>query len=119
MNEPLFFAMFITLMAMVFVWFGLCIWVFRRLEHQHPEKYTDMGRPSLFLRNNIQNNWLFLRFLWKSEFDSLSDSSLSRACNFMKIFFVVYCLLFFSMLFLFSFPSSSLGMPLSPKLQLR
>ncbi len=60
-----------------------------------------MERPSLFLRNNIQNNLLFLRFLWKSEYNSLNDQSLSRTCNFMKIFLAVYCLLFISLLLFF------------------
>ena len=101
MNEPLYFAMFVVLGFMVFIWFGLCIWVFRRLESQHPQKYVDLGSPSLFLRINIQNDWRFLRFLWKSEYNSLNDPSLSRTCNFMKIFFVVYCLLMLSRLFQF------------------
>jgi hypothetical protein len=101
MSEPLYFAMFMVLMFMVVVGFGLNIWVFRRLESQHPQKYVDMGRPSLFLRNNIENNWRFLRFLWKSEYNSLNDPLLRRTCNFMKIFMGVYFLLFLSLLFPF------------------
>ena len=101
MNESLYFAMFIILMAMVLIWFGLCIWTFRRLEKAHPQKYLEMGKPSLFLRNNIENGWLFLKFLWRSEYMKLGDSRLAGICSFMKIFFVIYCVLFVSMIAIF------------------
>jgi hypothetical protein len=101
MNDTLYFSLFTILMAMVFIWFGLCIWVFRRLENRHHEKYIELGKPSLFLRNNIQNNWFFIRFLWRAEYSTLNDPSLSKTCNFMKIFFIIYSLLFFSLILRF------------------
>jgi len=101
MNESLYFTLFAVLAVMVFVWFGLCIWTFRRLEKLHPEKYVKMGRPSLFLRNNLENNWLFIRFLCRSDYQALNDLQLTRTCNVMKLFFCIYCLIFVSMFFLF------------------
>jgi len=101
MNNTLYLSLFTILMTMVFIWFGLCIWVFRRLENRHHKKYIELGKPSLFLRNNIQNNLFFIRFLWQTEYSALDDPSLSKTCNFMKIFFIVYCLVFFSLIFQF------------------
>lgn len=94
MNPIFIFPLFGIQMVMVFVWFGLCIWVFSRLESQHPEKYVEIGRPSLFMRNNIENNLLFMRFLWKKEYEVLEDESLVKACRFMKGFFLTYLLMF-------------------------
>lgn len=101
MNESLYFTIFTALAAMVFVWFVLCVWVFRRLEKSHAEKYIEMGRPSLFLRNNVENNWLFIKFMWRSEYLALNDVPLARTCKAMKVFVCVYCLLFTFMVFLF------------------
>jgi len=101
MNQRLDLALFCLLMLMVFVWFALCIWTFRRIEKRHPEKYLQMGRPTLFLRNNIENTWLFMKFLWRSEYSTMNDSSLTRICRIMKIFSVLYVALFLSMLMLF------------------
>ena len=88
---------------------ALCIWTFRRLESAHSQKYLEMGRPSLFLRNNIKNGWLFLKFLWRSEYLELGDSRLTGMCSFMKVFFVIYCVLFVSMIVLLFPIKSKLG----------
>jgi hypothetical protein len=101
MNDPLFFTLFAVLVVMVFIWFGLCMWTFRRLEKSHPEKYIELGRPSLFLRNNLENSWHLLKFMWRSDYLVLNDSALTRTCKFMKVFFCIYCLLFISMFFVF------------------
>jgi hypothetical protein len=108
MNESFYFTLFALLAVMVFVWFGLCTWTFRRLEKSHPEKYLEMGRPSLFLRNTLENNWLFMKFMWRSDYQALNDLPLTRTCNVMKVFLCIYCLLFVSMFFLFftSMPQS-------------
>ena len=101
MNESLFVTHFAVLAVMVFVWLGLCIWTFRRLEGSHPEKYAELGRPSLFLRNSVENNLLFMRFIWRNEYQALNDLPLTRICIVMKAFFCVYFLIFVSMLSLF------------------
>lgn len=101
MDQPLHFILFGTLMAMVLVWFGLCIWTFRRLENVHAQKYLEMGRPSFFLRNNIENNWLFLKFLCRSQYVGLNDHQLTRICKFMKIYLAVYCVIFLSTIIFF------------------
>ena len=100
MNESLYFTLFAVLAVMVFVWFGLCIWTFRRLEKSHPEKYHEMGRPSLLLRNNLETNWQFLRFIWRRDYQALNDPPLTRRCKVMKVFFCIYCMIFVSIFFL-------------------
>ena len=83
-----------VLFAMVGVWFILIKILFNRLEQTHPEKYEAMGRPSLFLRNNIATGWATLKFLVAREHRSLNDNFLSKLSDSMLAFFAVYLALF-------------------------
>jgi len=85
----------ITLFAMVIVWFVLIKLLFNRLEQAHQQKYEAMGRPSLFLRNNIATGWATLKFLVTREHRSLNDNYLSKLSDGMLIFFIAYLVLFF------------------------
>lgn len=51
------------LFGMALAWFVLIKLLFSRLERAHPAKYEAMGRPSLFLRNNIAGAATTLKFL--------------------------------------------------------
>ena len=82
------------LFAMVPVWFVLILTLFNRLETNHPEKYTAMGRPSLFRLSNGSNGWPTLRFLVAREHKAMADPGLSKLSDAMLIFFTVYLLLF-------------------------
>ena len=84
----------IALFGMVLVWFVLIRQLFSRLEHQHAQKYEAMGRPSLFLRNNISNGLATMKFLFAREHRALGDAYLSRLSDFMLGFLVVYLALF-------------------------
>jgi hypothetical protein len=84
---------FAALGIMTFIWLFLCSWTFKRLEQEHPEKYLEIGEPSLITRNS-NNTLLFLRFLFKREYGVLNDASLNKTCNFMRWLFVLYILVF-------------------------
>jgi hypothetical protein len=100
MSSPVFgILIFIPLLISLVLWFVGCVWIFVRLEKQHTRKYEDMGRPTLFLRNSLENNWLFLRFLFRNEFALLGDATLVRVCNGMKIILFVYVGIFLLLLF--------------------
>jgi len=87
-------AIFPVLLGMVIVWFVLIKLLFNRLERAHPSKYEAMGRPSLFLRNNIAGGWATLKFLVGREHKALNDSYLSKLSDAMLVFFTIYLLLF-------------------------
>jgi hypothetical protein len=92
--------LFAALMVMVVVWFGLIIWLFRRLRTRHPDTYESMGSPTLLWNNSMRNNWLFFTFLVSAKHRELHDVALSRICVFMRIWLVAYVLLFVAMIFL-------------------
>jgi hypothetical protein len=86
------------LIGMIVFWFVLVTRLFRHLEKHHPAKYDSMGRPSLFLRNNIATNWSTLKFLVAREHRTLNDSRLSRLADFMLLYLCTYLLCFFSVI---------------------
>ena len=93
---------FAFLFGMVIVWFVLIKILLNRLERAHPEKYEAMGRPSLFLRNNIAAGWATLKFIVAREHRSLNDGYLSKLSDSMLVYFAIYLLLFFAFSFLFA-----------------
>jgi hypothetical protein len=97
MTESINIALLTVLAVMAFVWFGLCIWTFRRLEKSHPEKYIEIGRPSLVLRNTLESNWSFMKFMWRSDYSVLNDPLLTQICSIMKALLCAYGLLFITM----------------------
>ena len=99
--------LFSVLFGMVVVWFVLIKMLFNRLEVAHPQKYEAMGRPSLFLRNNIATGWATMKFLFAREHRSLNDSYLSKLSDAMLVFFAIYLLLFFGLAFVASVPHAA------------
>jgi len=95
------------LFGMIIVWFLLIKLLFNWLEQAHPKKYEAMGRPSLFLRNNIASSWATLRFIVAREHRPLNDGYLSKLSDFMLIYLAIYLLLLFG----FSFLAAGLSTP--------
>lgn len=88
----------VALFTMVIVWFVLLKVLFSRLERKHPQKYEAMGKPSLFLRNNIATGWATMKFLFVREHRPLNDSYLSKLSDSMLAYLSIYLLLFFGLM---------------------
>jgi hypothetical protein len=101
--KGIFPVVFGVMFVSVFVWFGLCHRLFKLLEARHPEKFSEMGRPSLIMNNSVSNNISFMKFLLKREYRELNAPLISNLGRAMRVFFVVFCVVF---MFLF------LGVPL-------
>jgi hypothetical protein len=82
------------LFALVIVWFVLIKLLFNRLERSHSTKYESMGRPSLFLRNNISTGFATMKFLFGREHRLLGDGYLSKLSDFMLVYLLIYAALF-------------------------
>lgn len=87
--------LFGLLATMVAIWFLLVSWLFRRLRDCHHATYQAIGEPSLFWNNSPRNNWLFLKFLLSSQWRELNDSTISRIVAILRVWLVVYPILFF------------------------
>jgi len=87
--------LFCILIGMVLVWFVLIKKLFNRLESAHLKKYEAMGKPTLFIRNNIATGWATMKFLFAREHRTLNDKYLSRLSDAMLVFLIIYILLMF------------------------
>src|SRR5436190_3398311 len=96
--------LFSMLMASVIAWFIMATHLFRLLRTRHPDVYDSLGRPTLILNNNVQNGWLFMRFLLGGRFEKIDDAETLRLCQFMRVFAYCYFGLFIATVacFLFS-----------------
>ncbi len=99
--KDIFPVLFSILFFSVFVWFFMCYRLFKILETRHPEKYEEMGKPSLFLNNTISNNISFMKFLFKGEWRGLNDVGLANHSKFMLFFFTIYIVGFMFLFFNF------------------
>lgn len=97
--KEMFPVLFGILFCSVFVWFYLCHKMFGILRTRHPDKYESMGKPSLIMNNSISNNLLFMRFLFKREWQGLNDKGLTILGKSILIFFALYTVLFLSLFF--------------------
>lgn len=86
--------LFLCVFAMAVVWLVLVRNLFRLLSARHPQKYEELGRPSLTRNNNWRTNARFLKFLFSNESVSLSDPSLSRRVGFLRLWFFTYIVAF-------------------------
>jgi hypothetical protein len=75
--------------------------LFSRLEREHVVIYESLGSPSLFLNNSIQNNACVLRWLWRKEFEELSDSTTVASARVVRTLLVALSVNFAALLFVF------------------
>ncbi|WP_233841703.1 hypothetical protein [Dyella sp. 2HG41-7] len=93
-------ALFYVLFAMAITWLVLVWFLFRRLAASHAIKYAEMGKPSLFLNNNMRTTIRTLKFLFTREPESLGDTSLLLQVNVMRVWIVVYTAGFIALVFM-------------------
>ena len=75
-----------ALMIVFMIWAGFVRYkVLRILKQDHPDVWTKLGSPTLFLNNSIRNGYLLNKYLRKREYLSLEDERLTRLCNESKL----------------------------------
>ncbi len=60
------------------------------LRNDHPEKWQELGSPTLIKNNSIRSNIAMIKFLMKNEYLELNDHNLTNKCSFLRIFYSVY-----------------------------
>jgi hypothetical protein len=101
MYEAIAISCFVLLFVMTAIWLVLVWWLFRHLREHHAATFEAIGSPSLFWNDSPRNNWLFLRFLFSSQWRALADPAIANAVRFMRRFLIVYVLLFLGVLAIF------------------
>lgn len=82
------------LFVLLLVWLYLCLKLFKILKTRHPSIYKSIGEPAL-TNNTISNNLLLVKYLFKREWRTIDDASLSKLSYFMLAFWCFYFLAFF------------------------
>jgi hypothetical protein len=80
---------FAAAFVMIIIWLGCCARLFALLKVRQPEKYKQMGEPSVIMNNSIRNNMAFMRFLFRREDRALGDPGITRFTGFMFYYFFV------------------------------
>jgi hypothetical protein len=70
----------------------MCHRMYKLLRTRHPEKYEEIGKPSLIMNNTFSNNISFIRFLFGRQWKSMNDEGLATLGNVMLVFFTLYSL---------------------------
>ncbi|MES2901480.1 MAG: hypothetical protein V4723_17235 [Pseudomonadota bacterium] len=83
-----------AMLALALLWFVLMGLLYRRLEVMHSEKYVEMGRPTLFVRNNLRTNYTTLKFLLAREHRGLKDARIGLLADGLLLFTLVYLAIF-------------------------
>ncbi len=89
MAEIVFMFMFFGVAIGTLVWFGRVRRLYSALEQRHEGKYASMGRPSLFMRNNLETNIALIRFLLRKEYLALGDSEIAEQGASMRAHFII------------------------------
>ena len=75
--------------------------LFNRLEAHHRSVYESMGSPSLVRNNNVRNNMLVLRWLWRKEYLNLPDRETVRCASHVRTLLLTLSVNFAILLVLF------------------
>ena len=86
-----------VLAAITFIVSGMFIVLLWRLKTKHPEKYKEMGKPSLFNCDRTKTSLPLLKYLFNREYKILNDNSLSLLSDLLLIFIAIFFTLLFVM----------------------
>jgi hypothetical protein len=78
--------LFAALFVMLIVWMVSGAWIHRRLRLRHSLAFQAIGSPGLF----FGNGWLFLKFLFGSQWQNLGDRQLTFIIRLAQVTFVLY-----------------------------
>jgi len=99
--DLLYFALLIALLPAAT--FGMCVHarILYLLKSRHEEIWKSLGRPTLFVKNTLNNNLNVQKFLSKKKYLDIDDQALVTLCEFQRGYIRFYMLGFHVWLVLF------------------
>jgi hypothetical protein len=76
---------------MFLLWVAQLYFLFRLLKglrEEFPEKWQELGKPTLVMNNSIANTRALHRFLWRREYLSLNSVPFADLCGKVRSFFI-------------------------------
>ena len=84
----------LLLLTAIAGWFALLAKLFKHLRLHHPEKYQQMGEPTVLFQTNIATVVATSRFLVAREYRHLGDPALSKLSRRMLVYLAALLILF-------------------------
>jgi len=92
--------LFITFMLYTIGGFFLAHKLLLLLKENHFEKWKELGSPTLVMNNSIKNNLAMWAFIKNKEYLELNDPWLTKMCQSVRIYGIIYLLFFILIVFL-------------------
>ena len=107
MHAVLFFALLVAAIV------GLAVSqaFLREMRSRHPTVWDELGEPSLWMNNSIQNSLAVLRFLWRKDYEALGDPEFARRAEFLRTYQIAYFIFFGAIIIWFLADSFSHATP--------
>jgi hypothetical protein len=80
---------------------------FSRLRRLHHSTWEHLGRPVVFLNSGLLNTIGFLRFMWRRDYESLTDTGTLAFARFLRGFLLFYFALFAFTMLVFSYSAAA------------
>jgi hypothetical protein len=93
-TDPIQRTVFFAIMILIPFWFVLLKAIFDLLQKKHPEKYKEMGSPSIFWNYSMRTAISIYKLIGRREHKQLANSGLSKLCDFALILITLYLILF-------------------------
>ena len=90
--------LFLVLVGLFVLGVGINWFTLNYLKKTYPQKWLELGSPSLFWNNSIRNNIRALRFEWSDEHKALKDKFLDKMIRLEKILSMIYFVVFISLI---------------------
>ena len=94
MEQQIYPILLSTLIIMAFVWFYLCLKMFKLLKNNYLAKCKELGSTSSTSNNTPSNIRVFITFLFKRDWKELKDNEVTTLAKKMLWFFAAYIFLF-------------------------
>jgi hypothetical protein len=82
--------LFVILAFLCLLGFGVMWWLLRQLKCRQYVIWERLGKPGIFINNNIRNNLAVLRFIFTKENEKSGDEVIIRLAFFARIYILCY-----------------------------
>lgn len=97
----IFYILFVTAIIINAFYFFFLRKLFNLLKNKYPEKFKELGEPSLWWNNSPRNGMRVLRFISSKDPLFSSDNELFKTRTFAVVFLCLYITIFITLLMLF------------------
>jgi|GEM_PF-3377683 hypothetical protein len=81
------------------------------VREKYPDRWNELGSPSVLMPNSVKINLAVMSFLWRGKYLEIGDGYLTKLCGWLRVFSLAYLVLFGVVVALFCVVISSGNVP--------